>query len=324
MRAIQISATGGPDVLTPADIDTPAIGPQDVLVRCSVAGVNYIDVYHREGRYPMNLPFVPGQEGAGVIEAVGDDVTEWSVGDRVCWAMVPGSYAELVAVPSRLLAKIPEGISDQLAAAAMLQGMTAHYLVTSVYSVEEGTTAVVHAAAGGVGLLLTQMVKARGGRVIGTVSSEEKVARATAAGADHVIRYDQEPWEERARSFAGDHGVDVVYDGVGQATFEAGLTVLRPRGLMALYGAASGPVPPFDLQRLNALGSLVVTRPSLGHFVQTPKELEWRVEELLSSIQSGALAVTIAATFPLTDAAEAHRAIESREYSGKILLTVGS
>jgi len=236
--------------------------------------------------------------------------------------MVPASYAEYVRVPARLLARIPDGVSDELAAAVMLQGLTAHYLVTSVYPADETTTAVVHAAAGGVGLLLTQMLKTRGATVIGTVSSDEKVARALEAGADHVIRYDQEPWEEKTRELVGDKAVDVVYDGVGQSTFEAGLSVLRPRGLMALYGGASGAVPPFDLQRLTGLGSLVITRPNLGDFVRTPEELAWRVSDIFGAVQAGALSVAIAKTFLLKDAADAHRAIQSRQYSGKILLSV--
>jgi NADPH:quinone reductase and related Zn-dependent oxidoreductases len=220
------------------------------------------------------------------------------------------------------LPESPAGVSEELAAGVMLQGLTAHYLVTSVYAADQTTTAVVHAAAGGVGLLLTQMLKARGATVIGTVSSEEKVARALEAGADHVIRYDEEPWEEKTRELLGDKKVDVVYDGVGQSTFEAGLTVLRPRGLMALYGAASGAVPPFDLQRLNGLGSLVITRPSLGDFVRTPDELACRVGDIFDAVQSGTLSVAIAKTFSLDDAADAHRAIQSRQYSGKILLSV--
>ena len=317
-----MAATGGPEVLALVDVASPTAGDDEVLVRSMFAGVNYIDTYHREGRYPLELPFIPGQEGAGVIEEVGAGVAGWNVGDRVAWAMVPASYAEYVSVPARLLARIPDGVSDELAAAVMLQGLTAHYLVTSVYPADGTTIAVVHAAAGGVGLLLTQMLKARGATVIGTVSSEEKVSRALEAGADHVIRYDKEPWDEKTRELVGDKAVDVVYDGVGQSTFEAGLTVLRPRGLMALYGAASGAVPPFDLQRLNGLGSLVITRPNLGDFVGTPEELAWRVGDIFDAVQTGALAVAIAKTFPLEDAADAHRAIQSRQYSGKILLSV--
>ena len=289
-------------------------------MKVAAAGVNYIDTYHREGMYPLPLPFTPGQEGAGEITALGEGVTEWSVGDRVCWAMVGGGYADYVALPAELLQSIADGVSEETAAAAMLQGLTAHYLVTSVFAIQPGSTAVVHAAAGGVGLLLTQMVVARGGMVIGTASSDEKVARAQAAGAKHVIRYDIEPWAAQVQDITDGRGVDVVYDGVGADTFEDSLASLAPRGVLALYGAASGPVPPFDLQRLGAMGSLVVTRPSLAHFMATPEERRWRTAELFEAISSGQLEVSIAAKFPLSEAPEAHRAIQSRAYSGKILL----
>lgn len=320
MHAIQVAHTGGPEVLEYVEIDTPEPGPGEVLVKIHAAGVNYIDTYHREGMYPLPLPFTPGQEGAGEVVSVGEGVSEWSPGDRVCWAMVGGGYADYAVIPGELLQAIPDSIELETAAAAMLQGLTAHYLVTSVYPVEKGTTAVVHAAAGGVGLLLTQMIVARGATVIGTTSSDEKVARATAAGAQHVIRYDREPWAKAVAEITAGAGVDVVYDGVGKDTFEDGLASLRPRGVMALYGAASGPVPAFDLQRLGALGSLVVTRPSLGHFMATADERRWRTAELFQAIESGALEVSIAARFGLAEAAEAHRAIQSRAYSGKILL----
>ena len=320
MHAIQVAHTGGPEVLEYVEIDTPKPGPGEVLVKVHAAGVNYIDTYHREGMYPLPLPFTPGQEGAGEVASVGDGVSEWGAGDRVCWAMVGGGYADYAVIPAELLQAIPDAVDFETAAAAMLQGLTAHYLVTSVYPVEKGTTAVVHAAAGGVGLLLTQMIAARRGTVIGTTSSEDKAARATAAGAQHVIRYDREPWAEKVRDITAGAGVDVVYDGVGNDTFEDGLSILRPRGVMALYGAASGPVPPFDLQRLGALGSLVVTRPSLGHFMATAEERRWRTGELFAAVSSGELDVTIAARFPLSEAADAHRAIQSRAYSGKILL----
>ena len=320
MFAIQVSQTGGPDALEYVEVETPTPGPGEVLVKVSAAGVNYIDTYHREGMYPLPVPFTPGQEGAGEISTLGEGVTNWTVGDRVCWAMVGGGYAEYVSLPADLLAPIPDGVSDDTAAAAMLQGLTAHYLVTSVYPVEKGTTAVVHAAAGGVGLLLTQMVVSRGGVAIGTTSSDEKVQRAQAAGAQHVIRYDKEPWAEQVHDITEGRGVDVVYDGVGKDTFEDSLSSLRPRGVLALYGAASGPVPPFDLQRLGAMGSLVITRPTLGHFMATPEERRWRVGELFDTVNTGSLTVSIAARFPLRDAPEAHRAIQSRAYSGKILL----
>ncbi len=320
MRAIQISHTGGPDVLEYVELDSPTAGANEVVVKVHAIGVNYIDTYHREGAYPLPLPFTPGQEGAGEIVEVGAEVTEWSVGDRVCWAMVGGSYAEYVAVPLEALNKVPDSIDFSQAAAAMLQGLTAHYLSTSVYPVDQHTTAVVHAVAGGVGLLLTQMIRSKGGTVIGTTSSAEKAQRGLDAGAQHVIRYDQEPWAERVQEITGGRGVDVVYDGVGKDTFEGSLSSLRPRGTLALYGAASGPVPPFDLQRLGAMGSLIVTRPSLGHFMADQKERAWRTSELFGAIESGELDVSIAATFALSDAPEGHRAIQSRDYSGKILL----
>ena len=315
-----MTSTGGPEVLTIAEVEVPQPSPDQVVVKVEAAGVNYIDTYHREGAYPISFPFTPGQEGAGVVSAVGAAVTDWKVGDRVCWAMTGGGYAEYVALPARVLAAIPEGVASETAAAAMLQGLTAHYLVTSVYPVEPGSTAVVHAVAGGVGLLLSQMIRARGGVVIGTTSSDEKAARAKEAGAHHVIRYDREDWVEKTRELVGDHTIDVVYDGVGKDTFEGGLSVLRPRGTMALFGASSGQVPPFDLQRLGALGSLIVTRPTLGHFISQPDEFRWRTEELFGAVTSGDLTISVAARFPLDQAPEAHRAIQSRKYSGKILL----
>lgn len=320
MLTIQVEKTGGPEVLIPRESEVPTPGDRDVLVRVSAAGVNYIDTYHRQGSYPLPLPFVPGQEGAGEVVAVGVAVSDWKVGDRVCWAMVPGSYADYVVVAADKLAAIPAGISDEVAAAAMLQGLTAHYLVTSVYPVEEGTTTVVHAVAGGVGMLLTQMIRARGGIVIGTTSSDEKAQLAKAAGAQHVVRYDRDDWVQAVSDITDGRGVDVVYDGVGKDTFEGSLSSLAPRGLLALYGAASGQVPPFDLQRLGAMGSLVLTRPTLGHFMATPAEQRWRTSELFDSILAGDLAISIARRFPLAEADAAHRAIQSRQYSGKILL----
>ncbi|AVG23127.1 NADPH2:quinone reductase [Pontimonas salivibrio] len=320
MRAIQISHTGGPDVLEYVELDPPSAGDNEVVVKVHAIGVNYIDTYHREGAYPLPLPFTPGQEGAGEVVEVGPGISEWSVGDRVCWAMVGGSYAEYVAVPLEALNKVPDSIDFSQAAAAMLQGLTAHYLCTNVYPVDQHTTAVVHAVAGGVGLLLTQMIRSRGGTVIGTTSSAEKAQRGVDAGAQHVIRYDKEPWAERVQEITGGRGVDVVYDGVGKDTFEGSLSSLRPRGTLALYGAASGPVPPFDLQRLGALGSLIVTRPTLGHFMADHTERAWRTSELFGAIESGQLNVSIAASFALSDAPEGHRAIQSRDYSGKILL----
>jgi len=321
VRTISLTENGGPDVLTLVEVATPDPGPGQIRVRLEAAGVNFIDVYHREGAYPLPLPFTPGQEGAGVVDAVGAGVEKFQPGDRVCWAMSGGSYAEYAVVDEDRLAAIPDSIDSHTAAASMLQGLTAHYLVTSVYPVTEGTITVVHAVAGGVGLLLTQMIKARGGIVIGTTSTAEKAKRAESFGADHVIRYDQVNWAQQVEDIVGAHSVDVVYDGVGKDTFEAGLGLLRPRGTMALFGASSGQVPPFDLQRLSVLGSLVVTRPSLGHFITDADEFSWRVGELFTAIAEGALTVSIAQTFDLAEAADAHRAIQSRNYSGKILLT---
>ena len=322
VRTISLSHNGGPEVLTLVEVDTPEPGPGQVRVRVEAAGVNFIDVYHREGAYPLPLPFTPGQEGAGVVDAIGEGVTSFQPGDRVCWAMSGGSYAEYVLVDEAQLAPIPDHIDTPTAAAAMLQGLTAHYLVTSVYPVEKGSVAIVHAVAGGVGLLLTQMIKARGGVVIGTTSSDEKAERAKSFGADHVIRYDKGNWAKQVEEIVGPHGVDVVYDGVGNDTFNEGLGLLRPRGTMALFGASSGQVPPVDLQRLSVLGSLNVTRPSLGHFISDPEEFTWRVGELFQAISDESLTISIAKTFDLADAAEAHRAIQSRQYSGKILLTI--
>lgn len=320
MKAISMTETGGPDVLVLRDVDDPVPLAGEVVVKLECAGVNYIDTYHRRGMYPIDFPFTPGQEGAGTISAVGEEVSDWSVGDRVCWSMSGGSYAEFARVPARRLAAIPDGMTAQTAAASLLQGLTAHYLTTSVYPVEVGSMTVVHAVAGGVGLLLAQMISAQGGVVIGTTSSEEKAQKAKEFGAHHVIRYDQDDWVAAVREIAGDDGVDVVYDGVGADTFEGGLSVLRPRGVMALFGASSGPVPPFDLQRLSVLGSLVVTRPTLGDFINDPAEFRWRTSELFDAIKAGALDISVAREFPLAEAAEAHRALQSREYSGKILL----
>ncbi len=321
VRTISLSQNGGPEVLTLIEVETPDPGVGHVRVRLEAAGVNFIDVYHREGAYPLPLPFTPGQEGAGVVDAIGEGVTAFQPGDRVCWAMSGGSYAEYALVDEGKLAPIPDSIDTQTAAASMLQGLTAHYLVTSVYQIEKGSVAVVHAVAGGVGLLLTQMITARGGVVIGTTSSDDKAERAKSFGADHVIRYDQGNWAPQVEEIVGSHGVDVVYDGVGKDTFEDGLGLLRPRGTMALFGASSGQVPPFDLQRLSVMGSLIVTRPSLAHFIRDHKEFAWRVGELFQAITDGQLTVSIAKTFDLADAADAHRAIQSRDYSGKVLLT---
>lgn len=320
MHAIVVGAYGGPQALTYAEHPDPVPGPGELLVQVAAIGVNYIDVYHREGRYPLPLPMIPGSEGAGTVRALGPGVTHVAVGDLVAWQSVPGSYAELAVVAESKLVHVPAGIGPQLAAASMLQGLTAHYLTHSVHAVRDGDQVLVHAAAGGMGLLLTQLVTLLGGRVIGTVSSEEKEKLARAAGAADVIRYDREPFAPRVRQLTGGRGVDVVYDGVGKATFEGDLECLRPRGMLALYGASSGPVPPFDLQRLAGAGSLVVTRPTLGHFVADRDELLGRAADLFGWLADGSLTVTVSQTYPLADARQAHEDLEARRTTGKLIL----
>lgn len=326
MQAIQIHAHGGPEVLTLEEIDEPRAAPGRVLVRVTAAGVNFIDTYQRSGQYPTDLPFVLGKEGAGEVVEIGTDVQGVAVGDRVAWAFAPHSYAQLVSLDADDLFVVPSSVSLETAAAAMLQGLTAHYLSTSVHQVSPGETVLVHAAAGGVGLLLTQLAVARGARVLGTVSTDHKASLAADAGAE-VIRYDAfddmaTDLPDAVRALTGGEGVDVVFDGVGRSTFDGSLASLRPRGLLALFGAASGPVPPFDLQRLNAGGSLVVTRPSLAHFLATAEERAWRASELFGAIADGALDVRIGARLPLAQAREAHEALEGRQTTGKVLLTL--
>lgn len=285
------------------------------------AGVNFIDVYQREGRYPMQPPFVLGSEGAGVVTAVGNGVDGVAVGDRVAWAMSLGSAATRAVVRADQVVPVPDGVDGQTAAAVLLQGMTAHYLVTDTFAVRPGTWALVHAAAGGVGQLLTQLVVARGGRVVATAGSADKCDLARERGAEVAIDYGTvEDVAAATREATGGAGVDVVYDGVGAATFEASLDSLRPRGLLALYGAASGPVPPFDLQRLNAKGSLFVTRPSLAHYIASREELLWRAEEVFGAVLDGSLTVAIGGRYPLDEAADAYEALESRASTGKLLL----
>lgn len=322
MRAIRIHAPGETDVLSIDTVDDPTPGAGEILVANEFAGVNFIDTYQRSGRYPLPLPATIGMEGAGTVVAIGEGVTGFSVGNRVAWAWAQGSYADQVVVSADKAALIPDAISTDIAAAAMLQGMTSHYLITSVYEAKKGDTALVHAAAGGVGLVITQMLTRRGVTVIGTVSTDKKAEAATAAGAAHIIRYDTEDVVERVNDITGGAKCHVVYDGVGQATFEGSLNSLRPRGTLALFGAASGPVPPFDLQRLSPLGSLILTRPTLGHFIQTADEHHWRSSELFDDIASGALTITIGGRYPLTDAARAHNDLESRATSGKLLLEI--
>ena len=319
-RAILVEKTGGPEVLAIAERDPGAPAAGQLRVRVAAAGVNFIDVYFRTGLYPRPLPFVAGLEGAGRVEAVGPGVAGFSAGDRVAWASAPGSYAEIALVPAAQAVAIPNGVADEVAAAAMLQGMTAHYLVHAIRPPERGGFALVHAASGGTGLLLVQMLKRAGVRVIGTCGSAEKAALVRNAGADVVVRYDEADFVAAAREATGGRGVDVVYDGVGRSTFDGSLASLRPRGLLALFGQSSGPVPPFDLQRLNTGGSLVVTRPSLAHFVATRQELELRAGAVLGAVADGSLRVRIGARFPLAEAAAAHRALEGRATTGKLLL----
>ncbi|GAA0514910.1 quinone oxidoreductase [Saccharopolyspora subtropica] len=320
MRAIRVSTNGGPEVLELGEVEVPEPQPGQLLVRVTAAGVNFIDTYQRSGIYPMPLPFTPGSEGAGEVVAIGADVTGFAVGDRVAWVMAPGSYAEQAVIPADKAVKVPEGVADRTAAAALLQGLTAHYLVTSTYPVRTGETALVHAAAGGMGLLLTQLVKSRGGNVIGTVSTAEKEELARAAGADEVIRYTEADVAAEVRDLTDGRGVDVVYDGVGKTTFDASLASLRPRGMLALFGAASGPVPPVDPQRLNSAGSVFLTRPSLAHHILTREELDWRTEELFGWITRGELDIRVGGTYPLADARRAHEDLEGRRTTGKLLL----
>jgi NADPH:quinone reductase len=323
MRAANVSRTGGPEVLEYTEIETPAPGPGRVLVRVSAAGVNFIDTYHRSGVYPLPLPRVLGAEGAGTVAEVGEGVTEWAVGDRVAWADDnAGAYADYDVVAADRLVAVPENLDLETAAASMLQGMTAHYLVNSTWELKAGQTALVHAAAGGMGQLLTQLAKAKGARVIGTTSSEAKERVAREAGADEVIRYTEvEDLAAAVRALTeGGRGVDVVYDGVGKDTFEASLGSLRKRGLLALYGGASGQVPPFDPQRLNGAGSLYLTRPTLKDYVATREELEWRAGEIFGAVADGSLRIDIGARFPLARAADAHTALTGRATTGKVLL----
>ncbi|AHH19229.1 quinone oxidoreductase [Nocardia nova SH22a] len=319
MRAIQVSEHGGPDVLVPAEVDDPVIGPNQLLVDTEAAGVNYIDTYIRTGTYPQPVPYIPGAEGTGVVAAAGSEVTEFTVGDRVAWAAAPGSYAEKVAVDAAVAVAVPEGVDAAVAASALLQGMTAHYLIESVYKPEPGETVLVHAGAGGVGLLLTQLAAARDIRVITTVSTDAKEELSRAAGAAEVLRYGDD-LAQRVRDLTGGEGVAAVYDGVGAATFEASLASLRIRGMLALFGGASGQVPPFDLQRLNPAGSLFVTRPTLVHYTRDRAELLWRAGDVMNAIADGTLNVRIGGRYPLADAAQAHRDLQERRTTGSIVL----
>jgi NADPH2:quinone reductase len=318
MHAIRVEATGGPEVLRYVEVETPRPGAGQVLVRIEAIGVNYIDVYHRTGLYKLPLPFTPGSEAAGTVEDVGADVTEFAKGDRVAYAMVRGAYAEYHVVPATNLVSVPKSIDLRTAAAAMLQGMTAHYLVTSTYPLREGNTALVHAAAGGVGGLLVQMAKQRGARVFGTASTK-KLDIVRGVGADAAIDYTSTDFEAEVMRLTSGAGVNVVYDSVGETTFDKSLNCVTLRGLLALFGQSSGPVPPFDPARLAAKGAFL-TRPSLAHYTGTREELLWRARELFELIQSGALRVRIDREVPLRDAAKAHQLLESRQTIGKVLL----
>ena len=320
IQAISVRATGGPEVLALEERELGDPGPGQVRVRIRAAGVNYIDVYFRTGLYPRPLPFVAGLEGAGEVEAVSPDVKGLAIGDRVAWSSVPGSYASGVLAPVASVVRVPDGVDDAIAAAVMLQGMTAHYLVHGVRETRPGDVALVHAAAGGAGLLLVQLLKAEGATVVGTCSTAEKEALVRGAGADHVIRYTERDFAPELREWTRGRGADVVYDSVGRTTFEGSLASLRPRGLLVLFGQSSGPVPPFDLGRLNSMGSLFVTRPSLAHYTADRGELELRAGAVFAAIAARQLQVRIGAEFPLARASDAHRALEGRATTGKLLL----
>ena len=321
MRAIQIQKTGGPEVLEMAELATPQPRAGQVLVKVAASGVNFIDTYLREGRYPAELPFVPGQEAAGIVVEVGEDAGRLVVGDRVAWTGARGTYAEFASAPVADLLKVPPQLKLEDAAAVLTQGLTAHYLAHDTYAIQRGDTVLVHAGAGGVGLLLTQMAKMLGARVITTVSTAEKAALSRDAGADHVILYTQENFAEAVRKFTGGEGLPVVYDSVGKTTFDDSLKCLRGRGLLVLYGASSGAVPALDPIRLMA-GSLYLTRPTLKDYVQTRAELERRANDIFGWVVSGKLKVRIGHRYPLADAQQAHRDLEGRKTTGKVLLTM--
>ncbi len=291
-----------------------------MVVKLEASGVNFIDVYHRTGLYKMPLPFTLGMEGAGIVDKIGERVIEWEPGERVAWAMVRGSYAEYAVIPAAKLVRVPDGVETRTAAALMLQGMTAHYLTRSTFPLKKGDTALVHAAAGGAGLLITQLAKAAGARVIGTVSTEAKAKLAREAGADEVILYTSQDFEAETKRLTNNKGVDVIYDSVGVTTFDKGLNSLRPRGTMALFGQSSGPVPPMDPSILNQKGSLFLTRPTLAHHMLTREELVWRSDELFTAVLNGSLKVRIDKEYPLGEAQQAHRDLESRKTTGKLLL----
>jgi NADPH2:quinone reductase len=320
MKAIQVQKTGGPEALTLVDLPVPRPRADEAVVNIAASGVNFIDVYFREGRYPAALPFVDGQEAAGTVTEVGSEVKSLKPGDRVAYTGALGAYAEYAAVPADRLVRVPEKITHEQAAAAMLQGMTAHYLIKTTYPLKKGETALVHAAAGGVGLLLIQMGREIGARMIGTVGNEEKARLAREAGASEVIIYTKQDFEAETKRLTNNRGVDVVYDGVGKSTFEQGLNLLRPRGYMVLFGGASGPVSPFDPIKLSQKGSLFLTRPSLFHYIATREELEQRSSDIFNMITSGKLKLRIQHVYKLEEVQQAHRDLEARKTTGKILL----
>jgi NADPH:quinone reductase len=320
MNAIQIQTTGGPEVLQVVDLPIPVPGPGQVLIRVEAVGVNFIEIYFRKGQYKATMPLVPGSEAAGTIEELGSGVTGFKPGDLVASVGVLGSYAEYALVPAAQIVKVPNGLSPEQAAAAMLQGMTAHYLAHSTYALKAGDTALVHAGAGGVGLLLTQMATKIGARVITTVSTKEKAELSREAGAADVILYTEQDFASEVKRLTGGKCVDVVYDSVGKTTFEGSLSCLRPRGLLALFGGSSGAVPPFDLIQLSSKGSLFITRPTLWHYIATRQELEWRASEVLGAVASGELKLRMEHVYPLSDAGRAHSDMEERKTTGKILL----
>ncbi|MGA8728658.1 MAG: quinone oxidoreductase [Terracidiphilus sp.] len=320
MKAIEIHETGGPEVLQLAELPIPEPGPGQVLIRVEAVGVNFIEIYFRKGVYKATLPIVPGSEAAGTVEKLGHGVTGFEEGDSVASASVLGSYAEYALAPAAQLIKVPSRVTPEQAAAAMLQGMTAHYLAYSTYALKAGDTALVHAGAGGVGLLLTQIASRMGAHVITTVSTAEKAELSREAGAEQVILYTEQDFEAEVKRLTGGKGVDVVYDSVGKATFEGSLNCLRPRGMLALFGASSGPVPPFDLIQLAGKGSLFVTRPTLWHYVATRTELEWRAGKVLDWVATGELKVRTEFIYPLAEAAQAQTDLEARKTTGKILL----
>ena len=320
MKAVRVHAPGGPEALKYEDVPEPTPKPGEAIVKIDAAGLNYIDVYQRSGLYKLDLPLTLGLEAGGTVTAVGAGVTEVKVGDKVAYTGVPGAYAQYAAVPAQRLVVLPPGLQPKQGAAAMLQGMTAHYLACSTYPLKTGDTCLVHAAAGGVGLLLCQIARTRGARVIGTVSTDEKAKLAREAGADQVILYTKQDFEFEVKRITGGKGLQVVYDSVGKTTFDKGFNCLAPRGMMVLYGQSSGPIGAFDPQVLNQKGSLFLTRPSLGHYTATREDLQQRAGEVLGWIRDGKLKLRTELEFPLKDAAQAHRALEGRKTTGKVLL----